>query len=161
MRYAAYGTTLHPMVLLNAVESTRLLGVAEIIGWTLRFNHHGDDGSGKATLEPSAASVHVAVYEVSGEEISVVDGLEGSGRRPMTVDLGPFGAGVVYISDRISHRSLPYEWHRDWVVAGARYHRFPNDYIARIVAQPATQDHDHVRRSREETRIANAARFGP
>ncbi|MEM6531784.1 MAG: gamma-glutamylcyclotransferase family protein [Myxococcota bacterium] len=161
MRYAAYGTTLHPMLLLDAVESTRLLGTAEIVGWTLRFNHRGDDGSGKATLEASAASVHVAVYEIAASEMSVVERLEGPRRRSMTVDLGAFGAGVTFISDDVRHGFEPFEWHRDWVAAGAHYHRFPAGYVARIFAHSAIQDRDHVRRAQEQSRLARAQRFGP
>ncbi len=156
MRYVAYGEHLHPIQLLDEIESTRFVGTSELIGWTLRFNAVGADRSGKCTLEPSAASVHVAVYEIAAPDVRVLEKLIGSAHQPMQVDLGAQGQGVTYVAPRSGRDVAPFDWYRELVLMGARYHRFPQTYLDRIENQRTQSDPDHLRRARMESLLSRA-----
>ena len=46
----------------------------------------------------------------------------------------------VAASTHIDAKLVPYTWYKDMVVLGARYHRLPADYIAKIEAVVAVPD---------------------
>jgi len=58
----------------------------------------------------------------------------------------------VYIA-RASHLDAslkPYRWYKDFVVEGAKYHRFPAEYLAWLQAVEAISDPDPARAAKEE-----------
>ncbi|MEL6543313.1 MAG: hypothetical protein AAFQ82_01735 [Myxococcota bacterium] len=157
MRYIAFGSHLHPLPLLERIESTRFVGTAELVGWTLRFNARGADGGGRCTLETSAASAHVAVYDIHRDEVAKLESMIDSAHRPMRFDLGAHGQGIAYVAERRGQESpLPYEWYRDLVLAGALYHQLPQSVISRIEAQRTIVDPDHVRRAQNKELLNRA-----
>ena len=93
MRYAAYGSNLHPFRIKERVPSARLLGPAFHAGLGLRFRKLGVDQSAKCTIDLSGSGVHFAVYEMSIADKCVLDRIEGVGRGHVvgTVNLQRFG----------------------------------------------------------------------
>jgi hypothetical protein len=168
MRYAAYGSNLHPLRLGQRTPSARLLGTERIAGYVLRFVKRSLDGSAKCTIAPEASShVHLAVYEIEEAERAALDRAEGlgNGYSLETLGLPRFGPCLTYIAQR-SHLDAtlrPYTWYRELVLVGCELHRFPDAYLAQVSAAPADLDsntarhEEHmalVRRARARGRLA-------
>ena len=160
MRYVAYGSHLHPLQLLERIESTTFVGTSELVGWTARFTVLGEDGSGKCNLEPSASSTHVAVYDIHADDVATLERLIGPHYEPMNVDMGALGQGTLYYSQRRGREYAPYEWYKNVVLLGARYHGFPPSALERVESQRAVVDPDHVRRAKMESFLVKAAELG-
>lgn len=64
--------------------------------------------------------------------------------------------GFTYIADReqVDEALRPYEWYKRLVVAGAREHGFPPDYIHEVNRVQAITDPDTQRRAKNEALAA-------
>lgn len=151
--YFAYGSNLHPLRLMERVPSAELVGVVKLPGWSLTFTKRGLDESGKCTIQKDAPqeSVWGAVYAMRADERPLLDGAErGYHRRQLLFTLrGRRICCFTYLA-RAEHVEYlpPYTWYRDLVIAGARYHGFPEDFIDGIASAPAREDPDPVRQQR-------------
>lgn len=151
MKYAAYGSNLHPQRLQRRTGIARLLGTAAVEGLALRFHKRGSrDGSGKCNIVEHAGSrVCLAVFEVPDEGIERLDAAEGvgAGYEQDWLDAGEFGRCLVYRAQdsHVDDALLPFTWYRDLVLAGCRLHGFPRRYVGAIEAVEATIDPDPER----------------
>ena len=74
-----------------------------------------------------------AVYDVVAEEVPRLDEAEGLGcgydKAHMT--LAGYGEVFLYLAaaSHIDETLLPLQWYKDYVVAGAKHHSFPKEYI--------------------------------
>lgn len=162
IHYLAYGSNLHPLRLLPRVPSARVVGVVEMPGYMLAFHKRSVDGSGKCLLyteqgEPHGA--HGVLYELDARDKPGLDVLEGNGngyvQRLVQFPLkGNTYTPYLYIaqSTHIDPTLLPYDWYKQLVVAGARYHNLPDAYIASIEAVPSRPDPD-PKRARENEEL--------
>lgn len=155
MHYLAYGSNLHPLRLALRVPSARLLGTTRLDGYRLTFQKRSTDGSSKCTLEVTSDlrdMVYGAVYDIPSGEAHLLDEAEGLGngyrKTHLRVNLGdkPCTA-FLYLASR-SHISndRPYHWYKNLVLAGARRHRFPADYILQIADVSSKPDPAQNRR---------------
>lgn len=146
MRYAAYGSNLHPLRLSRRVASARLLGAAFLPGWSLHFHKRSADESGKCNIQRGSAGVHFAVYDMSRADRLILDGIEGvgSGYELVKLEIPGFGECFSYTASEshIDDRLQPYDWYRALVLAGARALGFPKDYVAGIAGTRARRDPD-------------------
>ena len=166
MRYAAYGSNLHPLRLAARSPSARLLGTAAVPGWHLAFNKRGADGSGKCSIGLGGPGVWVAVFSMDRPDAERLDGFEGAGYLRRELDVPGFGRCFTYLgeADWLDDALEPYDWYRDLVLAGARLHGFPREYVETIEAQACRRDEDRGRRERNASllaRIAEDARGRP
>lgn len=153
--YLAYGSNLHPARLRERIGEVQLLDVVRLPGWRLTFDKRGADGSAKANLRPVAggdALAWAAAYALDTRQLPTLDRFEGCGRGYETVQLEVPVADrtaecLVYLapSHWISVDMRPYDWYRDLIVAGARFHRLPDEYIESIVATATIRDPDAKR----------------
>ena len=125
---------------------------AKLPGYRLAFNKPSRDGSGKATLLPEQdAWVWGVLYTIADADLETLDRGEGPGyaRLPLTVRLADCSTTTawVYLASRPSNDpSLrPYTWYKEFLVAGAREHDLPAEYIANLERIEATQDSDGQR----------------
>lgn len=173
--YLAYGSNLHPQRLLQRVPSAEVIGTVEMTGCTLSFSKRSKYGSGKCTIRlpdsPAETDAPVALrarshtaepcmygvlYRFHPSHKRALERAEGTdGYQELlvscTVDNQPYQA-FVYIA-RASHLDAslkPYRWYKDFVVEGARYHRFPAEYLAWLQAVEAIPDTDPARAANEE-----------
>ena len=165
--YFAYGSNLHPARLQVRVPSAEFVEVAVLPDRALRFCKRSVDGSAKCTLAPALGSRTLgAVYRLAAQEKELLDRVEGLDQG---YDEGwqglPLNDGVVraffYVAapDYLDATLQPYHWYKHLVLAGARYHGFPDAYIAAIDAVASIEDPDAGRRSRNE-RIVHACESG-
>lgn len=164
MRYAAYGSNLHPLRLRERTPSAVLLGSEVLAGFALEFVKRGRDGSGKCTIVSDPASrVHVAVYEIDDREKPDLDRAEGlgAGYALEVLELAGFGRCHTYVGQaRHLDRSLrPYTWYQSLVLVGCEALGFPGDYVERIRSVAAVRDPDPERHARH-MEIVRRARGG-
>lgn len=152
-KYAAYGSNLHPHRLRERTGKARLLGTAPVDGLALRFHKRGSvDGSGKCNIvEARESRVYVAVFELTqagAEALDIAEGV-GSGYEQSWIELDDFGRCLTYRAQpsHIDETLSPFDWYRDLVLAGCRYHGFPGVYIDAIDKIAAPADPDPERRA--------------
>ncbi len=155
MRYAAYGSNLHPARLTARTPSATLLGTARVPGWSLTFHKRSRDGSGKCMIEAGGNGIYVAVYEISQSDKLTLDAIEGLGLGYNEGHLAvpEFGDCVTYVADpAYRDESLDvYDWYRELVLLGAKSHKFPRDYVFCIEAVTTSEDPDPERRRKNWT----------
>ncbi|HKJ18358.1 MAG TPA: gamma-glutamylcyclotransferase family protein [Xanthomonadales bacterium] len=146
MRYAAYGSNLHPARLQKRTGPAELLGTAALTDMELRFHKRGNlDGSGKGNIIKRAGrTVHVAVFEVSVpgiEKLDIAEGV-GSGYEKKWIEVPEFGRCLTYLAQNshIDDNLKPFTWYKDLVLVGCGYHGFPEEYVETITNQQAVID---------------------
>ena len=146
MRYAAYGSNLHPLRLLDRLPSARLLGTGHLQDWSLRFHKRSTDASGKCSIFAGNEGVHFAIFDISEDDKLALDRIEGvgSGYAATTLNIPSFGDCATYVAEPayVDETLRPYDWYRDFVLEGANYHGFPDEYVARIASVSAVRDPD-------------------
>lgn len=149
MHYAAYGSNLHPARLAERLPAARLIGTAHLPNWSLRFHKRSKDESGKCSILPGNDGVYVAIFDISAADKRLLDGIEGlgSGYAGTVLSVPPFGDCASYIAEEshVDDTLRPYDWYKALVLAGAKFHGFPEDYLARIESMQAIRDPDAQR----------------
>ncbi len=155
LRYAAYGSNLHPRRLGLRIPSARLLGTDFHPDYSLRFHKRSRDGSGKCGIFQGSSGVHFAVYEVGLEDQARLDDIEGVGKGydRGTIALPGFGHCFTYFpsDDHVDPELQPYDWYREMVVQGCLAHGFPGKYREAIRETGAIPDLDESRRVSNES----------
>ncbi|MEJ2434510.1 MAG: gamma-glutamylcyclotransferase [Pseudolabrys sp.] len=155
LRYFAYGSNLLPRRLQapERTPSARVLTLAQLRGHRIGFCKRGRDGSGKCTVlacDDPASRVHGVVYSLDPAERPALDRVEGAGYHVETLQLDTPGGALeafAYVADpdAVNPSLLPFGWYHALVVAGARYHGFPDDYVAALAGVAAVADPDRER----------------
>ena len=158
--YLAYGSNLHPLRLTARVPSARVIGVVEMPGYLLAFHKRSIDGSGKClmyTEQGQHQKMYGALYEFDAKEKEALDKAEGKGsgyceqlvQFPLN---GETYTPYVYVaqSTHIDPTLAPYDWYKSLVIAGARYHGFPTEYIASVEAISSKPDLNAKRKQENE-----------
>lgn len=158
--YLAYGSNLHPLRLAERVPSARTVGVVEMPGYRLAFHKRSVDGSGKCLIYTEQGQTHKTygvLYKFNASEKASLDKVEGKGNgyceQLVQFQLnGKTYTPYVYVaqSTHIDPSFVPYHWYKDLVLAGARYHHFPAEYIASIEAISSKPDPDIKRTQKNE-----------
>jgi len=147
IRYAAYGSNLHPGRLADRVPSSQLLGKSYIANRTLQFHKLGKDGSAKCNILERGAGVYVAVFEMNGEEKATLDKIEGRGYDDVSIQVPGFGECFTYVASPSHIRSdlHPFDWYKEMVILGCRKLDFPGEYTADIESAVTNRDPDTAR----------------
>ncbi|MES1945364.1 AIG2 family protein [Salinisphaera sp. PC39] len=140
MRYFAYGSNMLTARLARRVPSARPLGAARLPGHVLRFHKRGDDGSGKCNALSTGGGgdvVHGVLFEVDGDRLDRLHAAEGPGYAFDEVEVDAGGETLPAVTYRARSAWLddalaPYTWYQAFVVAGAREHGLPPDYVTAI-----------------------------
>lgn len=166
--YLAYGSNLHPLRLAARVPSARVIGVIKMPGYLLAFHKRSIDGSGKCLIYQEQGAHHImygVLYEFDSADKANLDRLEGVGNGyieklvQFTLD-GVVYSPYIYVaqSTHIDRALFPYHWYKNLVLAGARYHKFPSEYIASIEAIPSISDPD-IRRTQENENLLKQLQY--
>ena len=148
IRYAAYGSNLHPGRLVRRVPSARWLGSARVPDFELHFHKRGKDGSGKCNVVAGDGEMHVAIYEFDVAEKPLLDGIEGLGLgyEASALTVPGFGNCFTYTAadTHIDATLEPFGWYKRLVIIGCEFNGFPAGYVERIrgirhIVDPAAQ----------------------
>lgn len=156
--YFAYGSNMYPPRLQSRVPSAGVISTARLPGYELAFRKRGNDGSTKCDIEPvEPETVWGVIYRIDTGERPLLDEVEGEGYRivPVTVSTGD------RFIDAFTYRAhndwicwgRPYDWYRDMVAAGARYHDLPPMYCEAISLIDADPDPDAERAARARSML--------
>ena len=162
MKYFAYGSNLLTRRLTDPLRapSAVALGVALAPGFVMRFHKIGTDGSGKCALIATgddADVVYGVLFEFASADLPGLDREEGvhlggyarCSIRPRLADGTAVGAMTYIAGERfIDAACVPFDWYRDLVVAGAREHGLPPQYVEELAQTPAVPDPDAARAAR-------------
>jgi len=109
---------------------------------------------------------YAALFAIKPDEVALLDEAEGCGkgydkqfvRCPMANS--EYSAFTYIAAARAIDASLnPYHWYKRFVLAGARYHQFPEHYILYLEGIASIQDPDDERRLMNEKILEEINRF--
>lgn len=138
MYYFAYGSNVNRGRMADRCPSSIFISRDHIKGYKLVFNKLGLDGSGKANIIPMKNStVYGALYEVTEEDIKLLDGFEGEGyhyhRRTIVTDFNNVKS-YIYIAnnDFIDDEIKPISIYKQLVLTGLKQVKAPKTYIQKV-----------------------------
>lgn len=156
--YFAYGSNMHPARLRSRIGPCEAVEAGRLTGHRLAFHKRGRDGSGKCDAHRTRVPGHVVhgvIYRIGRAQKLILDRVEGVGRGYESVTTTVHGDGgereaVLYRAQpaHIEPAARPFAWYHALVLAGARYHGLPADYIEHIAAVEAMDDRDAARHAR-------------
>jgi len=172
VRVFAYGSNLCLERIAARIEHVRPIATGTVRGYQLRFNKKSRDGSAKANAHATGVDTDVvwgAVYEMEPADKRRLDVFEGLGTHYFesqvevaTTDGSSLSAWMYHASPAFIDEGIaPYDWYHRFCVEGARYHGFPDDYVARIAASASDPDPDRARYRREVAVLSGEAMKGP
>jgi hypothetical protein len=165
VEYLAYGSNMFTARLRDRVSSARNARVVVLPGYSVRYRKKSKDGSAKCDLvfvgEPVTA--YGVVFDIDPLELPILDRCEGAGsgydQGSIRVLVGDRSLeALTYLASSIDDDLAPYDWYRNWVVAGAREHGLPDDYIREQLDVSAVPDPNAERDHRECTLLLEALR---
>ena len=141
--------------------SAQPIGTAVAHNYDIQFKKESRDGSGKATLvETEGSAVQGVLFRINKTESGDLDiaegvrdgGYERKNNFQVTHENNEITV-TTYIAPTDKHKSgLPlYDWYFALVIAGARQHKLPNEYVDRLLNNNnCEQDQDNKRPQRME-----------
>jgi len=156
MNYFAYGSNLLTRRLRERVRSARPIGKVTLNLHRLAWHKISRDGSGKCDIAPDPnGTVWGVVFEIDSQEKHILDGAEGLGygydEKEVTVTIdGVDVQASTYFATQIDPGTLPYHWYKALVLAGAREHGLPREYVSSIERVRSIEDTDDVRRRKHQ-----------
>jgi gamma-glutamylcyclotransferase len=161
IHYFAYGSNMLTERLQSRCASAKARHVACADNWALTFSKRSQDGSGKATISKATdGQVFGVVFDLDESELPELDRFEGAGdgydrkddflvhidgsQEPLNV--------VTYIASptHIDTNLEPFDWYLSLVIAGARQHALPPEYVSALEATPSRADPKADRQSRRK-----------
>lgn len=154
----AYGSNLFTARLRRRTPSARRVGVRQLVGYRLRWDKVSKrDGSRKCDAECTGHPHDIVwgvLYEIAEIEEGELDKAEGLGfgykKECLELD-GRDGTvrASIYIATEKRDDDLPLDWYKAYVIAGAKEHGLPSDYVLQLEGVPAKVDPDRERAERE------------
>ena len=142
--YFAYGSNLLSERMRSRVASARAVCAAWVDGHRLCCGKLGRDGTGKATLvKDDSARVWGALYSVAVTDWQVLDGFEpGYARITLAVTTVRRESllATAYLAPVTADAPVPLASYKQIIVAGAREHGLPAEYIASLLSLPEQPD---------------------
>ena len=146
----AYGSNMLAARMQERAPLSKALSVCQLVGFELCWNKRSRDGSGKCSVTETGHPKHVVwgvAYEMSASDKSSLDYAEGLGRgygeRSVKIhaQAGRLSA-LTYYATSIDPRIRPYDWYHDLVIAGAREHKLPEEYVRMLEKVVSVSDSD-------------------
>lgn len=153
--YFAYGSNMATSRLRKSMTSCKLLGIANLPSYALRFHKRDVDKSGKcnAFATGNDDSVIGVLFSFDPTERAKLDEVAGVGsgyeHAIVTVinDKGCRRKVLTYLAtpNYIDESLKPYDWYKDLVLAGCREHGLPPEYITKYIQSVETIEDPHKR----------------
>lgn len=158
MLYFAYGSNLSSQRLLQRVPSARLLCAGRLHHHKLHFHKIGRDGSGKCNAFYTGEEdnlIYGAIYKINPRHKKYLDEAEGLGNGyeikqvRITIQHEQVITAFTYFATRIAWDVKPFHWYKEHVLAGAREHCLPQNYINLINDIESLKDSNRERTDKE------------
>jgi hypothetical protein len=150
----SYGSNMLTRRLRDRAPSATPIGVGQLNGYTLRWHKRSrKDGSGKCDIVATGVAsdcVHGVIFAIDADDKRGLDNAEGLGhgydeKRVVALVDGVPVTAVAYVATDIDPSLRPYDWYKALVVAGAREHRLPAEYVRALEAVRSVPDPDRTR----------------
>ncbi len=154
----AYGSNMLTARLRQRVRSATPIRIGRLFGHALKWHKKSSDGSGKCNAESTGRNEDVVwgvLFEIELSEKPALDRAEGLGNGyierqvEITTDRGNVTA-TAYIATTKDSSLRPYHWYKAFVVAGAKEHELPQDYLRALKNSLSIPDPDHGRAAENE-----------
>ena len=150
MYYFAYGSNMCTARLARRVPHVRPVGHATLAAHRLAWHLIGADDSGKCNIVYTghdADIVHGVVFELDAARLEALHAAEGPAYDFLELAVqcgGQTLTAAVYRGrpDWLDDTRVPFDWYRDFVVAGARAHGLPHAWVATLDAVTTQADAD-------------------
>lgn len=160
----SYGSNMFTPRLRARCPSVKPLGLAVLSGAELRWHKVSKDHSAKCDISLSdlpESRVFGVLYEVATSEKQRLDEAEGLGNGYKAIDVrvlhnGEEVVASAYRATNIDPSLKPYSWYQALVVAGAKEHGLPIEYIAHIERVTSIEDPDRARHAKNMSLIDGA-----
>ena len=131
MLYAAYGSNLCIERLEERVGKILSVGTVKLENWSLNFDKMGLDKTGKCNIKPTTHNhVFFALYELSARQLKILDGYErGYVSEMLAINKTKKAQTYIAKTQPIGIKFPPAHWYLEFVVKGAKQHRFPSYYV--------------------------------
>lgn len=160
MLYFAYGSNLDPEQMKERCPGSSVVGLAALHDYRIAFPRFSNRwGGGSASLQLAHGEIMYGVlYELTDDDLAKLDAIEGfvgpgdqhnaHDREHVTLELERPDDGSIprrvrawaYVA-RPAHPAPPSARYLERIRAGARHHRLPEEYIARLEAiEPGPED---------------------
>ena len=155
MFYFAYGSNLDVQQMTRRCPGATVVGLGELRDHRLTFplTSHDWDGGVASVAVAHGESVWGVIYELSDADLASLDhyeGCVGPGNQHNVYDRETISVQLVRADDgsfprrlrawiylaRPSNPSRPSRRYLDAILAGARHHKLPDDYIVKLAATP-------------------------
>jgi gamma-glutamylcyclotransferase (GGCT)/AIG2-like uncharacterized protein YtfP len=141
--YAAYGSNLDPSRMVERCPHSILRSTGWLVGWRLTFGgeEHGWDGALATIVQDPFEQVFVAVYDVTDDDVTVLDGWEsadsGLYRKTMVRVATLIGEQVAwaYVLDAYEG-GLPSASYLGVLADAAEAADAPSDYVSALRVRP-------------------------
>jgi hypothetical protein len=159
----AYGSNMLTARLRERCQSAEPIGVGELRGYALHWHKCGIDRSGKCDIVQTGSPDHRVfgvLFEISNSEKQVLDVAEGLGHGYREIEVSivcdsrKVTAKAYSATDFDSNLRTSYSWYHAYVLAGARQHGLPAEYIAQIEDIVSDADPDGARHDRNMRLLA-------
>lgn len=146
----------------DRVPSAVAISTGCVAGHLLRWHKQSRDGSGKCDAEFTGRnedSVWGVLFEIDAAQKSVLDRAEGVGNGyiethvNVVTDRGVVPA-VAYVANAIDPLLRPYDWYKAFVLAGAREHGLPQEYIQTLEDFLSVPDPDVTRAAKNQSLLS-------
>ena len=149
----AYGSNMLSSRIQARCPSARVLGMAKLFGYELKWHKRSQDESGKCDVvqaKDQKQIVYGVLFEITASEKSELDKSEGLGngyeeKQVQVVFEGKPRTVTLYAATNTDPSLKPYTWYKAFVVAGAKENKLPDEYICQLEAVEATQDSNRER----------------
>ena len=151
----AYGSNLLIERLQARVPQARFVTTGRLPGWRFAFNVRSRDGSAKANALRSGKHddcLHGVIYELDETGKATLDGYEDVGgayrieHATALTERGPLEVYLYTGNESYYVEGLaPYNWYLGFILAGARQHGLPEQFIASLQSVASKGDPDSER----------------
>lgn len=157
----AYGSNMLSARMRERAPSARKHNIGQLVGHQLCWNKRSKDGSGKCSIAETGHPKDVVwgvIYEMSLEDKPRLDRAEGPGYAERVVKVitqTGSGTAMIYYATSIDPGVRPYDWYRNLVVAGAREHGLPEEYVG-VLEKVVTVADSNAERAAKNRRLLAA-----
>ena len=158
--YFAYGSNMLTARLRERMPSCKPIGVGNLTGHSLRFHKRSTDKSSKcnAFAAENEDGVIGVIFSFDPAERAKLDEAEGLGNgyehAMVTVvnEKGHRRKVLTYIatSNSIDDKLKPYSWYKDFVLAGAKEHGLPTEYVDKYIQSVEAVDDPNKARDKKQ-----------
>ncbi len=146
MRYFAYGSNMHWEQMRQRCASARFVAVARLPGHRLAITRKSRRRlCGTAdVVRDSASEVWGILYEITADDLALLDGFEDGYRRArVTVMLAKGAESVeawIYIAEKEAFAPPPSALYKRLIIEGARHWGLPQTYLEFLEEMEAAED---------------------